>query len=524
VLRETAYYARMAFYFGQFVRLVPITDPRALIAETLRRRDEHFLDLVRTGVYGNPNSPLYELLATADCGFDDLASLVRTRGIEHALERLYDAGVYFSHAEVKGAPIVRHGRTIANAVGATRHPRSGGGIESISSGSRSAGTTTPGSNAYRRYREAYESILLAEIGAEDSIAATLHSILPAPSGLIFCAGEARRGRPVKRWFAGGGSRRAAPYRVMTRALVAESRLLGCQIPQPTLLADDDFLPVVEWIAGTRRDGRGVLIRANASTATRVCAAARDSGRDISGTVFVTSGEPVSDAKRALLSEVGARCYPRYVISELGTVGLACSQTRGNSVHWLCDSTALIARRRMASFADAEVNSLLFTTINPHATRLLINAEMEDHAWLARATHDCEFCRLGFTTILEDVHSFGKLTGHGLTLAGSDMIALLEERLPRAFGGAPGDYQLVECEGDRQSEVHLRVSPRVAPPDLSPLRTYLLREVRAMYGGALSERTWVQTSSLKVVAAEPFRTRNGKIHPLHLISLTERTRA
>src|SRR5262249_31751535 len=154
-------------YFGQFVRLAPVADPRALIAETLQRRDKHFLDLVRTGVYGNPDSPLCELLTMADCGFDDLAGLVRTRGIEHALEGLSDAGVYFSHAEGKGAPIVRHGRTIANAVGATRHPRSGGGIESISGGSRSAGITTPGSNAYRRYREAYESILLAELGAED---------------------------------------------------------------------------------------------------------------------------------------------------------------------------------------------------------------------------------------------------------------------------------------------------------------------------------------------------------------------
>jgi len=169
VLKEAAYYARMAFYFGQFVRLAPVADPRALIADTLRRRDEHFLDLVRTGVYGNPNSPLFELLTMADCGFEDLASLVRTRGVEQALERLYDAGVYFSHAEVKGAPIVRHGRTIANAVGATRHPRSAGGIETISSGSRSAGTSTPGSNAYRRYREAYDSILLAEIGAERHI-------------------------------------------------------------------------------------------------------------------------------------------------------------------------------------------------------------------------------------------------------------------------------------------------------------------------------------------------------------------
>src|SRR5213080_3317853 len=99
-----------------------------------------------------------------------------------------------------------------------------------------------------------------------------------------------------------------------------------------------------------------------------------------------------------------------------------------------------------------------------ASRIFINAEMEDQARMVPARCGCEFSRLGFSTILENIQSFGKLTGHGLTLAGTDMLTLLEQHLPDRFGGAPGDYQLVEYETERQSEVRLRISPRVAGID------------------------------------------------------------
>ena len=313
-------------------------------------------------------------------------------------------------------------------------------------------------------------------------------------------------------------RDAAPYRVMTNLLIFEARLLGRSIPRPTYLAANDFWPVVAWIDECRTRGRSVLIRGSASASTRVCVVARDRGIDISGTIFVTSGEAVSAAKRRLMDDVGARAYPRYVISELGTIGLACSHTLGNSVHWFSDSTAIISHRRAAPFAESDVNSLLFTSIHPLASQLFINVEMEDEARMVPARCGCEFSRLGFTTLLEDVQSFGKLTGHGLTLAGTDIVALIEERLPARFGGAPGDYQLVQYETERQAEVRLRISPRVPTVDPAAVHDFFMNEVRAMHGGALSRRVWMQTSSLKAEIAEPYRTRTGKVLALHLTSI------
>lgn len=117
----------------------------------------------------------------------------------------------------------------------------------------------------------------------------------------------------------------------------------------------------------RRRGRLAFLRSGVSSATRVCAAAMDAGLDISGTVFLTSGEATSPLDQACV-----QAYGRYVISEIGTIGIACRHLTGNSVHLFADAVAVIEYRRPAPFVDAEVNSLLFTSVHPDASRLYIN--------------------------------------------------------------------------------------------------------------------------------------------------------
>ena len=91
--------------------------------------------------------------------------------------------------------------------------------------------------------------------------------------------------------------------------------------------------------------------------------------------------------------------------------------------------------------------------------ILINAESEDCGTIEPATCDCLFSRVGFTEQICDIGSFGKLTGQGMTLVGTDVVRILEERMPASLGGLPGDYQLVEHEGTAQTQLTLRVSPR-----------------------------------------------------------------
>jgi hypothetical protein len=106
--------------------------------------------------------------------------------------------------------------------------------------------------------------------------------------------------------------------------------------------------------------------------------------------------------------------------------------------------------------------------------------------------------------------------------GGDLMRILETALPRRFGGAPGDYQLVEYDGARQAQVELRISPRTGAVSPAEVREFLLREIRACYGGALASRVWTHSGGLTSVVAEPFATRSGKVLPLHLLGPRKET--
>ncbi len=526
MISESRYYARMAWHYGRFVRMAPIPDPAAAVRENLERREENFLNLVRLGIFSNPRSPYHQLFHLANCSFEDLCESVRRTGLERTLEQLRAAGVHLTHEEVKGKPLHRHGKEIPNDVAATANPgASSVGMESVSSGSRSSGTATPTSNQYRLYRECYETLAHGELHTQGCAFGFLKPILPSPGALVQMAGLARSGQPADRWFTMGKSFRSnGPYALVTRLLVAEARLLGCHVPFPTFLEKDNFLPVAQWVADNKERGIQTFLRTGVSWAARTCAAAMDAGLDISGTLLLAGGEAISPARQRVFQAAGAHAVGRYAISEMGTIGMGCPHLTGNSVHLFADAVAAIEHRRPAPFVDGEVNSLLLTSVHPLASRIYINAEMEDAGTLVPAACDCVFSRLGFRTVIQDLYSFGKLSSQGMTLAGDVLLTILEERLPERFGGGPGDYQLVEVEGAAQLELRLRVSPRVRNVELNELRGFFLEQVRHLYGGTLTVRTWEATSSIQAEAVEPHQTRSGKVHALHLSAFGGKSRS
>src|SRR5205085_9532826 len=95
-----------------------------------------------------------------------------------------------------------------------------------------------------------------------------------------------------------------------------------------------------------------------SFAARIASAALDCGHDITGTVFLVGGEPLTSGKLQIIEAAGAEAYCGYWISELGPVGLPCrAMKQGSGVHVFTDSVAVVARRKQAPLADIEVNSL-----------------------------------------------------------------------------------------------------------------------------------------------------------------------
>src|SRR5688572_5634160 len=81
----------------------------AVLATRLRTRATCFLELVRRGIYAQPQSPYLWLLRHAGVELGDVEKLVAELGVEGAIGRLYDAGVHVTLDEFKAKRPLRRG-------------------------------------------------------------------------------------------------------------------------------------------------------------------------------------------------------------------------------------------------------------------------------------------------------------------------------------------------------------------------------------------------------------------------------
>lgn len=524
MLSEAKFYWQTLRGIREYLGTPAHPDPLAVLRHQLEHRQETFLEMLRSTVFQDPKHPYFQMFEIAGCSYADLESSVLSRGLEPTLRQLLEAGVYLTHDEFKGKqPIIRSGRVIPATTDSFRNPLVRGGMSGLTSGSRSRGTRVPQDTRSRLYREAWQVLRYQEWQIERHLPVTLNPILPSTTGLSFCLMQSRLGQPVRRWFTAGDSlRRSGPYRLLTCALVAAARRMGAELPFPSILPRNDFSPVTRYLAEQNRRGFKCHVNAFTSPAVRVASAALQQGLDISGTVFIVGGEALTDAKRAVINSAGAEAYSFYAISEVSGVGVACRQMKSdNCVHLCHDRVAVIQRRTRTPVGEQEVDALYFTSLQTFAPFVLINAEMGDAGIIEPATCDCLFSRFGFGWQIRGVYSYGKMTGQGITLVGTDLLRILEQVLPARLGGAPGDYQLVEVEGADQTNIVLRVSPRIRGLTPERVRDIFLKELRSCYGGSLADRTWRHAAGLKVVMAEPLTTRTGKVLPLHLLGRRER---
>jgi hypothetical protein len=108
-----------------------------------------------------------------------------------------------------------------------------------------------------------------------------------------------------------------------------------------------------------------------------------------------------------------------------------------------------------------------------------------------------------------------MTGHGVTLVGTDLVEILEARLPARLGGRAGDFQLVEYDANRQTQIALRVSPRVGA-SAEAARQCFLDELRREWGGRSAAGLWSHADAIRAIVAEPLAGKTGKVFPLHLM--------
>jgi hypothetical protein len=185
------------------------------------------------------------------------------------------------------------------------------------------------------------------------------------------------------------------------------------------------------------------------------------------------------------------------------------------VHVFQDLNALIQPGELPGPLPGD--ALLLTSLRTTAPFMLLNVSMGDRATIDLRRCGCPLDALGWRPHLHGIRSFEKLTAGGMTFLDVDVVRVLEEVLPRQFGGGPTDYQLAEDEGpDGRPRLTLLVHPVVGP--VAPERV-IAAFLTAIGPGAGTERimagVWAQGHLLTVERRPPVATASGKV--LHLVS-------
>jgi hypothetical protein len=489
--------------------------------EALASREERFLHILEHRVYARRSSPYRHLLEHAGCALGDVRDLTRRHGLEGALRRLAEAGVYLRAAELKGKEhVVRGSLRFRVEPAALRMVFRG--FESQSSGTNNPPQRGTSSFEWMAHQATAAGAFVLAHGLQSHRHSAYEPILPGQAGMMFMLMLARLGIPCERWFA-----RRSPFRnrleqayfsVLSRELSIVGTRAGPGFARPEAVGDDDLAVIVRWVAGSRSQGRRTCVRTAASNAARIATRAAEMGVSLEGVTFLASGEPMTEAKHRAIEAAGANTIVLYGF-EPGSVwaGQGCANPIHRDEMHLSLNTLAVVNPLALSWGERTVHPLLYTTLYHSAGRLLINAENGDYAELDERNCGCGMQELGLTLHVHGVRSYEKLTAEGMSYPVEELVDILESRLPAQFGGGPCDYQLVEEEGaGGQTRLTLRIHPRLGALDEARILSRFVEELgRADRNQRFVTETWRTSGTFRVARLEPRTSPRGKTLSVHL---------
>ena len=121
------------------------------------------------------------------------------------------------------------------------------------------------------------------------------------------------------------------------------------------------------------------------------------------------------------------------------------------------------------------------------------------------------------THIQNVRSYEKLTSGGMAFLDAEFIHILEEELPKAFGGGPTDYQLLEDENaDGKPCLRLVVHPRIGILDKEQVKQTFLNMIGSgASADKLTALLWRDANMVSVERSTPRPTSTGKIQHMHI---------
>jgi len=470
-----------------------------------------FLNIAQRGIYAKPRSPYHLLLQHAGIDFGTFERLVQQTGVEGALERMHDAGVFITLNEFKGRRPLQRGSLVLETTEADfDNPLLMSHYSASSGGSRGTGRRLRIDLDLLTHEAAYLREFQRGFGTKERPLAVWRPVPAASAGLKILLRYAKLGGKIERWYS------QTSYSDWGHALLTRFTVFfGPGLPKPQYLPVGEAVVVARWLADNVREGTPALLECSVSAAVRVCLAAQKAKLNISDSFFRIGGEPYTSAKAEVIAASGCRAACNYSMSEVGTIGIACPEaSERDDVHLLEDKIAAI--QRDVAVGGSTVPAFVFTTLLPSCPKLMLNVESDDYGYLESRSCGCPLGNLGFHRHIRHIRSYEKLCSEGMSFVGAELLRLLEEVLPAEFGGNLADYQLVEQEEQSLTRVSLLVSPSVGPIDDRKIISRVLQILQTYPGGRVMADSWRDAGTLRLVRREPYVTGASKVMPLHVL--------
>jgi len=516
ILSDVHGLVRLANDLKPFLREpLSVEGAKAYVRERMCNREALFLRMVDRAIFANPRSPYLELFRLAGCELGDVSALVKKEGVEGTLEKLLQAGIYVTFEEFKGRAAARRGsRTFEWDDTDFDNPSIRTHFRSTSGGTQGTPSRVKINLEYIGQSAPHWALWFA---AHDRLASPVIFWTPIYAAVVnrqlMCA---KFGRRLVRWFSsgGGGTRKARA----SAACIHGVARWAAHFPKPEFVPPQEAGKVGEYLVGLADKGERPCVVTTPSAAVRISLVMQQRGVSLRNVMFLLGGEPLTRTRRETIEACGAKAVPTYGFSEGGSVGSQCpNPAAADDIHISLDAYAVILRARTLSQGEP-ANALLLTALRPASPKILLNTEIGDSGTLETRQCGCLFDELGYFRHLHTIRSFEKLTGEGVTFVGGDLFRLMEEILPKRFGGTLGDYQLVE-----EQDVHglprytLLVSPEVGPVEDKLLVSALLEELGKMKGAYhLMAGIWSRADIIQVKREQPRPTPRGKILPFRAL--------
>jgi hypothetical protein len=495
---------------------LPPDRPPVILSQRLCERGARFMALLDRILSPSSNSPYKKLFEWAGAARGDIRKILSLEGVEGVLGLLLKEGIYLTTQEFKGYCPVRRGNLQMSVEPAMfMNPMGLSRFNIQTSGTRGRRTFVPVTFEYIRSRSANAYCDLKARGGLSWV----HGLwgVPGSSAIVYLLEMAGLGcRPV-RWFSQispGSSGLHPRYRWSNRALRALSLMAGVPLPNLRYVSVEDPEPILIWLKEVLQRGRIPHLFTYVSSALRLSQASERAGVDISGTRLTVTGEPLTETRAEAIERNGIIAYPRYGSAESGTIGYGCLNPQFvDEVHVLVDRLAVI--RLHQAKEDIPPGALFITSLEPSSPYLLLNVSVGDYAFLSKRDCRCPLHALGWTTHLHTIKSYEKLTSEGMAFLSADLEKILDEILPRSFGGKPGYYQLIEdVASDGKPRLRLLVHPALGKVDPRALTSVFLNALGQ--GGEpqkLMSLLWRDARIIRIEQRVPVQTASGKI--LHL---------